>query len=153
MIGGGYPAGGNAGALPVVAPALVLVGTLMIGGVREIAWDDPTEAIPAFLTMIMMPLTVSITDGIAFGFIAYAVLKLATGRGARHTGWSTCSRRCSWRATLFLDRQCVSCTSDCNGQLDDLVKPAECDCGLPTRVRAATFGNERRGWQLIRFPG
>ena len=53
----------------------------MIGSVREIAWDDLTEAIPAFLTTILMPLTVSITEGIAFGFIAYAVLKLATGRG------------------------------------------------------------------------
>jgi AGZA family xanthine/uracil permease-like MFS transporter len=52
----------------------------MIGSVREIAWDDLTEAIPAFLTMILMPLTVSITEGIAFGFISYAVLKLATGR-------------------------------------------------------------------------
>jgi AGZA family xanthine/uracil permease-like MFS transporter len=52
----------------------------MIGNVREIAWDDLTEAIPAFLTLILMPLTVSITEGIAFGFISYAVLKLATGR-------------------------------------------------------------------------
>ncbi len=80
MIGGGYPLGNNVVLYPIVAPVLVLVGTLMIGGVRDIAWDDPTEAIPAFLTMIMMPLTVSITEGIAFGFIAYAVLKLATGR-------------------------------------------------------------------------
>jgi AGZA family xanthine/uracil permease-like MFS transporter len=80
MIGGGYPLGNNVVLYPIVAPALVLVGTLMIGGVREIAWDDMTEAIPAFLTMIMMPLTVSITEGIAFGFISYAVLKLATGR-------------------------------------------------------------------------
>lgn len=81
MIGGGYPAGGTFVLYPVVAPALVLVGTLMIGGVREIAWDDLTEGIPAFLTMILMPFTVSITEGIAFGFISYAVLKLATGRG------------------------------------------------------------------------
>jgi AGZA family xanthine/uracil permease-like MFS transporter len=80
MIGGGYAAGGNLVLYPVVAPALILVGTLMIGSVREIAWDDLTEAIPAFLTMILMPLTVSITEGIAWGFIAYAVLKLATGR-------------------------------------------------------------------------
>ena len=60
---------------------------MMMASVREIAWDDLTEAIPAFLTMVMMPLTVSITDGIAFGFIAYAVLKLGTGRGGRRTGW------------------------------------------------------------------
>jgi AGZA family xanthine/uracil permease-like MFS transporter len=86
MIGGGYAAGGGVVLYPVVAPALVLVGTMMIGGVRAIAWDDPTESIPAFLTIVMMPLTVSITDGIAFGFIAYAVLKLATGRG-REAHW------------------------------------------------------------------
>ena len=65
---------------PIVAPALILVGALMMTGVREIPWTDLTEAIPAFLTMVMMPLTVSITEGIAFGFIAYAILKLCTGR-------------------------------------------------------------------------
>jgi AGZA family xanthine/uracil permease-like MFS transporter len=86
MIGGGYSAGGGAMRYPVVAPALVLVGTLMMAGVRAIDWDDATEAIPAFLTIVMMPLTVSITDGIAFGFIAYAVLKPATGRG-REAHW------------------------------------------------------------------
>ena len=86
MIGGGYPAGGQAVLYPVVAPALVLVGTMMMGGVRAIAWDDSTEAIPAFLTIVMMPLTVSITDGIAFGFISYAVLKLGTGR-AHQAHW------------------------------------------------------------------
>ena len=68
---------------PVIAPALILVGTLMMRGVRDIAWDDPTEAVPAFLTIVMMPLAVSITDGIAFGFIAHTVLKLATGRAGR----------------------------------------------------------------------
>jgi AGZA family xanthine/uracil permease-like MFS transporter len=80
MIGGGY-ALGEAVFYPVVAPALILVGTMMMAGVRTIAWEDPTEAIPAFLTIVIMPLAVSITDGIAFGFISYAVLKLATGRG------------------------------------------------------------------------
>jgi adenine/guanine/hypoxanthine permease len=86
MIGGGYPTGGSAVLYPVVAPALILVGTMMIAGVKTIAWDDPTEAIPAFLTIVLMPLTVSITDGIAFGFIAYAVLKIGTGR-AREAHW------------------------------------------------------------------
>lgn len=86
MIGGGYAAGGGRTLYPIVAPALVLVGTMMMPGVRRIAWDDPTESIPAFLTMVMMPLTVSITDGIAFGFISYAVLKPATGR-AREVHW------------------------------------------------------------------
>jgi AGZA family xanthine/uracil permease-like MFS transporter len=63
-----------------VAPALVLVGVMMMEGVRHIPWDDLTEAIPAFLTMITMPLAVSITDGLAFGFIAFSLLKLATAR-------------------------------------------------------------------------
>jgi AGZA family xanthine/uracil permease-like MFS transporter len=82
MIGGGYPGPNGSTLYPVVAPALVLVGTMMMSGVRQVAWDDPTEAIPAFLTIAIMPLAVSITDGIAFGFIAYAVLKLATRRRA-----------------------------------------------------------------------
>jgi xanthine/uracil/vitamin C permease (AzgA family) len=76
---------------PVVAPALILVGTMMIGAVRHIPWDEPAEAIPAFLTMVVMPLAVSITDGIAFGFIAYAALKIAVGR----------SRDAHWLVYLF----------------------------------------------------
>ena len=86
MIGGGYDAGDGLTLYPVVAPALVMVGTMMVRGVRRIMWDDPTEAIPAFLTLVIMPLTVSITEGIAFGFMAYAVLKLVTGR-AREVHW------------------------------------------------------------------
>jgi AGZA family xanthine/uracil permease-like MFS transporter len=82
MIGGGYPGPAGTTLYPVVAPALVLVGTMMMSGVRSIAWEDPTEGIPAFLTISIMPLAVSITDGIAFGFIAYAVLKLAARRHA-----------------------------------------------------------------------
>jgi adenine/guanine/hypoxanthine permease len=80
MIGGGYAAGGNVVLYPIVAPALVLVGTMMMGAVRHVAWDDPTEAIPSFLTIVLMPLTLSITDGIAFGFISYVILKVAVGR-------------------------------------------------------------------------
>jgi AGZA family xanthine/uracil permease-like MFS transporter len=81
MIGGGYDAGGGVTLYPVIAPALVIVGTLMMRGVRDIDWEDATEAIPSFLTIVLMPLAVSITDGIAFGIISYALLKLATGRG------------------------------------------------------------------------
>jgi AGZA family xanthine/uracil permease-like MFS transporter len=58
----------------------VLVGVMMMQSVREIRWDDPTDAIPAFLTALVMPLAVSITDGIAFGFISLALLKATTGR-------------------------------------------------------------------------
>ena len=65
---------------PVIAPVLVVVGVMMMGSVRKIAWDDYTEAIPAFLTVVVMQFSLSITDGIAWGFIAYALLKTVTGR-------------------------------------------------------------------------
>ena len=71
---------------PVTSPALIVVGSLMIKSLRDIDWDDFTEALPAFLTLVLIPLTFSVTDGIAFGFIAYALLKLAAGR-AREAHW------------------------------------------------------------------
>jgi AGZA family xanthine/uracil permease-like MFS transporter len=86
MIGGGYPIGDGVILYPVIAPALVLVGTMMMPAVRAIAWDDPAEGIPAFLTIVVMPLTVSITDGIAFGIISHCLLKFATGHG-REVHW------------------------------------------------------------------
>ena len=86
VVGGGYDAGGGVTLYPVVASALILVGAMMVRGVRRIDWDDPTEALPAFLTLMVMPLAVSITDGIAFGFIAHALLKLTTGRGREVNG-------------------------------------------------------------------
>ncbi|HHW74809.1 MAG TPA: NCS2 family permease [Firmicutes bacterium] len=72
-----------AGLIPpqATAPALVIVGVLMVGGVMKINFDDFTEALPAFLTIIFMPLAYSIADGIAFGFVAYPVVKLVAGRG------------------------------------------------------------------------
>ena len=79
MIGGGFLTDGGV-LYPIVAPALVIVGVMMMEGVRQVPWEDFTEAFPAFLTLVTIPLAVSITDGIAFGFISYAVLKLATGR-------------------------------------------------------------------------
>ncbi len=80
MVGGGYVTPEGAHLYPVIAPALILVGGFMLRGVADVPWGDPTEAIPAFLTIVLIPLTVSITDGIAFGLISYAVLKLVTGR-------------------------------------------------------------------------
>ncbi|HOW43622.1 MAG TPA: NCS2 family permease [Candidatus Aminicenantes bacterium] len=62
------------------APALILVGFLLISGVRAIRWDEVTTALPAFLTLIMIPFTFSISKGIGFGFIAYALLKLLAGK-------------------------------------------------------------------------
>src|SRR5262249_26675749 len=79
MIGGGVPTG-QAMLYPVISAPLILVGAMMIRGLRQVAWDDPTEAIPAFLTIIVMPLSVSITEGVAFGLVAYVVLKSASGR-------------------------------------------------------------------------
>jgi len=85
MIGGEYAYKGLI-LHPVVAPPLIIVGYLMMKCVTRINWEDLTEAIPAFLTIIIMPLTVSITEGIAFGFISYSLLKLVTGRG-REVHW------------------------------------------------------------------
>jgi AGZA family xanthine/uracil permease-like MFS transporter len=62
------------------APALVLVGFYMLTLIRDIPWDDVDVALPAFLTIVLMPFTFSITNGVGAGFITYAVLKLARGR-------------------------------------------------------------------------
>jgi len=62
------------------APVLILVGTLMMGEVVHIKFDDFTEAFPAFMTIVMMPLTYSIAQGLAFGFMSYTIIKLVTGR-------------------------------------------------------------------------
>ena len=86
MIGEGYPIAGGARIYPVVAPALIVIGSLMLKNVRRIRWDDATEAVPAFLTMVVMPFAFSITEGISFGFISYALLKSVTGRG-REVHW------------------------------------------------------------------
>ncbi|TET71089.1 MAG: NCS2 family permease, partial [Candidatus Aminicenantes bacterium] len=80
MIGGEYIYNGLT-LRPVVAPPLIIVGYLMMKCVTWIKWEDLTEAIPAFLTIIIMPLTLSITEGIAFGFISYSLLKLVSGKG------------------------------------------------------------------------
>ena len=62
------------------APALIVVGLFMMGSIKEIEFDDPTDGIPAFLTIIMMPLAYSIAEGIVFGMISYVVLKSMTGK-------------------------------------------------------------------------
>ena len=71
-----------AGMVPAYATAgaLVYVGILMASSLIKVQWDDLTEATPAFITAVMMPFTYSITEGIAFGFISYCVMKLGTGR-------------------------------------------------------------------------
>jgi AGZA family xanthine/uracil permease-like MFS transporter len=68
------------------APALILVGALMMVALTEVEWTDPSAAIPAFLTVIIIPLTYSIANGLAFGITSYAVLKLIRGQ-ARASDW------------------------------------------------------------------
>ena len=65
------------------APALILVGAMMVGALIEVDWADPGVAIPAFLTMITIPLTFSIANGLAFGITSFAVLKLVRGQAKR----------------------------------------------------------------------
>ncbi|HWK39438.1 MAG TPA: NCS2 family permease [Hyphomicrobium sp.] len=89
-----------AGSIPAfaTAPALVFVGCLMISAIRDIDFEDSTEYIPAAITIFSMPLTFSIADGIAFGFITYAGMKLLTGR------WSQLPIAVNVLALLFVLR-------------------------------------------------
>lgn len=68
------------------SPALIIVGCLMMEGVRHINFSDFTEAMPAFMTIIMMPFTYSIANGISFGLVLYPLLKIITGR-SREVHW------------------------------------------------------------------
>jgi AGZA family xanthine/uracil permease-like MFS transporter len=73
------------GAIPTFAtsPALILVGALMVASASRIEWDEPRVAVPAFLTILTIPLTYSIATGLSFGIISFAALELMTGRGRR----------------------------------------------------------------------
>jgi AGZA family xanthine/uracil permease-like MFS transporter len=71
--------------LQAAAPALVIVGFLMLRTVRDIPWDDVEIAIPAFLTIVLMPFTYSITNGIGAGFVSYVFIKLVRGKAAEVT--------------------------------------------------------------------
>src|SRR5438552_10022971 len=74
-----------AGVIPAQAsaPALVLVGFYMMSVVREISWDEYDQAVPAFVTMLVMPFTWSITNGIGAGFVTFVAIKLCTGRAGQ----------------------------------------------------------------------
>lgn len=76
------------GTIPAAAtaPALILVGSLMMSHVSEINWRDPLIAIPAFLTLLTIPLTFSIANGLAIGFLAYVLLRVLSGR-FRDVNW------------------------------------------------------------------
>jgi adenine/guanine/hypoxanthine permease len=77
---GGYP--------PITAPALTIVGAMMMQNVAKIEWKDYIESIPAFLIIIGIPLSYSIADGLALGFISYAIIKAFSGR-TREISWLT----------------------------------------------------------------
>ncbi|MFF5995335.1 NCS2 family permease [Lysinibacillus sp. KU-BSD001] len=68
------------GVAAITSPALIIVGSLMIGAVKNIEWDKFDEAFPAFLVILTMPLTSSIATGIALGFISYPLMKVVKGR-------------------------------------------------------------------------
>ncbi len=89
-----------AGAIPAAAtaPALIIVGSLMVSAVAEIPWSNPVIALPAFLTMTAIPLTASIANGIAFGFITYTLLKVLRGE------WRTVSWLVYLLTALFIAR-------------------------------------------------
>ena len=85
MVGGGvkigqYGPGDPILRYPMIAPALIIVGAMMMRAIRDVAWNDMTEALPAFLAMVTMPFAYSISAGIAVGFVSYAFGKLVTGR-------------------------------------------------------------------------
>ena len=71
---------------PITAPALVIVGAMMAQNVGKIDWQDYTESVPAFLTMVGIPFSYSIADGLALGFISQPIIKFFCGRG-REVGW------------------------------------------------------------------
>ena len=77
-----------AGVIPAAAtaPALIIVGSLMAGAMAEVEWQDPEAAIPAFLTMTTIPLSFSIANGLAFGFTAFAAIKVLRGK-FREVNW------------------------------------------------------------------
>jgi len=80
LIGGGIEIAPGYVLYPITAPALIIVGSMMVRPMVDIKWDDFTESIPAFIAMLGIPLTFSIADGIAIGFISYTFVKLFSGR-------------------------------------------------------------------------
>jgi len=80
MIGGGVDGGDGIIYYPTISPVLILVGIYMIRGIRRIPWEDLSESVPAFITIIFIPFSFRITEGIALGFITYVLLKIASGK-------------------------------------------------------------------------
>jgi AGZA family xanthine/uracil permease-like MFS transporter len=95
MVAAGVPVdvggGQTVARYPMIAPALIFVGGLMMRALRDINWDDLTEALPGFLTLVTIPFAFSISHGIAIGFISYAFGKIVTGRAGQ----------CPWIVYIF----------------------------------------------------
>ncbi|HLQ22805.1 MAG TPA: hypothetical protein VK132_06355 [Gemmatimonadales bacterium] len=85
MVGGGVSVAGTY-YYPITAPVVILVGSLMMAEARRIPWPDPTEAIPAFATLTLIPFTFNIAHGVAGGIIFYVVVKAGAGR-RREVSW------------------------------------------------------------------
>lgn len=86
MVGGGYEIEQGVYLYPVIAPALIIVGSFMMPLAAKVEWDSMAEGIPAFLTMVTMPFTFSITEGISFGIISYSILHSGI-MGQPKTSW------------------------------------------------------------------
>jgi len=86
MFGSGHETASGVVLHPITAPALIIVGCLMMKCVARIDWGEYSDAIPAFLTLIVMPLTFSISHGLAVGFISYPLVKALSGR-VREVHW------------------------------------------------------------------
>ncbi len=80
MIGGGIETDTGVRYYPAIAPVLILVGLYMMKGISRIPWDNLSESIPAFVTLIFIPFSFRITEGIALGFITFTVLKMFSGK-------------------------------------------------------------------------
>lgn len=79
-VGGGVPAGEGLFHHPITAPVIILVGSFMMAMAARVKWDDPTESIPAFLTMTVIPFTFNIAHGVAVGIVSYVLVKAGAGR-------------------------------------------------------------------------
>jgi AGZA family xanthine/uracil permease-like MFS transporter len=86
MIGGGYSPAEGVTLYPMTAPVLIIVGSMMAANIARIGWSQWDESLPAFLVLIGMPLTYSIVDGMALGFVSYPIIKILCGK-ARQVHW------------------------------------------------------------------
>lgn len=79
-VGGGVAAGDGVFLYPITAPVIILVGSFMLAMAARVRWEDPTESIPAFLTMTVIPFTFNIAHGVAAGIVSYVLVKTGAGR-------------------------------------------------------------------------